>query len=221
MIFKHTTDKKAVQNNNSVSVKPVIHLEQLEPRILLSGDSLLNIAPNPQQDTIDDNTSLTDQYAELLDTQEPVEEQISLELTQSDSPDTNICQPIFTLLADDNKTNDESVDADLSVDNIGPAQTGEIALLLYDSNEDIESNIGTIEDDSTPTYINDADLSIEYATSIEIRGCPSDKLYRETIWDKSAGSGGLRWVRQGASFCEPDKTLRKPRFCIPYACARG
>jgi hypothetical protein len=40
-------------------IKPVIHLEQLEPRILLSGDSLLNIAPNPQQDTILDNTSLT------------------------------------------------------------------------------------------------------------------------------------------------------------------
>jgi len=44
-------------------VKPLIHLEQLEPRIMLSGDSLLNIGPDPQQDTILDNTSRTDQYA--------------------------------------------------------------------------------------------------------------------------------------------------------------
>jgi hypothetical protein len=96
-------------------------------------------------------------------------------------------------------------------------------VLSNDSDADIESKVTTTQDSSMPIYINDADLSIEYATSIEIRGCPSDKLYRETIWDKSAGSGGLRWVRQGASFCEPDKTLRKHHVFayLTRACARG
>jgi hypothetical protein len=82
-------------------IKPLIQLEQLEPRIMLSGDGLLNIAPNPHQDTILDNTSLTDQYAELLDTHEQVEEQISLEIAQSDTPNSYAYEPILTLLPDD------------------------------------------------------------------------------------------------------------------------
>jgi hypothetical protein len=67
VIFKHTTDKKAVQNNNSVSVKPLVLFEQLEPRILLSGDSLLNLAPDPL-DSLIDTTPQVVQYAELLET---------------------------------------------------------------------------------------------------------------------------------------------------------
>jgi len=154
-------------------VKPLIQLEQLEPRIMLSGDGLLNIAPNPHQDTSLDKTSLTDQYAELLDTHEQVEEQISLELTQPDTPDTDVCQPIFTLYVDDNNTNEQSSDVDLSVGNIGPAQIGEVlAVLSNDYEGDIENKVGTTEDGGMPTYLNDADLSIEYATSIEIRGPP-------------------------------------------------
>ncbi|MHC4586489.1 MAG: LEPR-XLL domain-containing protein, partial [Planctomycetota bacterium] len=128
-------------------VKTLIHLEQLEPRIMLSGDSLLNIAPNPHQDTILDNTSLTDQYAELLDTHEQVEEQISLELTQPDTTNADVCQPILTLLPDDDNTNNEPVNADLSISNI----------------------------------INDADLSNEYATSIEIRGPPANETFNSEI----------------------------------------
>jgi len=49
---------------------------------------------------------------ELLDTQEQVEEQISLELAPSDTPNTDAYQPIFTLLADDDNTSDEPVNAD-------------------------------------------------------------------------------------------------------------
>lgn len=153
-------------------VKPLIQLEQLEPRIMLSGDSLLNIAPNPHQDTVLDNTSLADQFVEFADTNEEVEEQISQELVPSDKPNTDVCQPIFTLYLDDN-TNEESVDADLSVGKIGSAHIGNVlAVLLNDSDGDIESKVGTTEDGSMPTYINDSDLSIEYATSIEIRGPP-------------------------------------------------
>jgi len=98
-------------------IKPVIHLEQLEPRILLSGDSLQNIAPEPHEDTIL-NTPQVIQYAELLDTHGQIEEQISLELVSYDTPDADAYQPIFTLLADEDNANDEPVDGDLSVDNI-------------------------------------------------------------------------------------------------------
>jgi hypothetical protein len=83
------------------SVKPLIHLEQLEPRILLSGDSLLNIAPDSQQNTVLDNTPQVVQYAELLDIREHVEEQISLELISPDTPNTGTYEPIFTLLEED------------------------------------------------------------------------------------------------------------------------
>ncbi len=111
---------------------------------------------------------------------------------------------------------------DLSINNTNPAQVnGDIAVLSNDSDEFTESKVGTTEDDNPPIYINDADLSIEYATSIEIRGCPFDKLYRETIWDKSAGSGGLRRVRQGATFCEPDRTTTQPQGLAYLSRARA
>jgi len=57
------------------------------------------------------------QYAELLETNEQVEEQLP-----SDTLDTDVYQPIFTLFVDDDNTNDELIDADLSINNIGPAQ---------------------------------------------------------------------------------------------------
>ena len=153
-------------------IKPLIHLEQLEPRILLSGDSLLNVTPNPGQDSILENTQQAVQFAELPDTHEQVEEQISKELAPSDWPNTDGYQPIFTLSVDNN----ESVDADLSVDNIGPALVNaEINVLSNGSDEYIESNVGTTEDGNMPIYVNNADLSIEYATSIEIRGPPASE----------------------------------------------
>ncbi len=155
-------------------IKPLIHLEQLEPRILLSGDSLLNtIIPDQDQDTLPDGMQQVVQYAELLETQEQVEEQISQELAPSDTPNTDVYQPICTLFIGDDKTNGESADVDLSVDNIGPTQTSEVlAVLSNDSDEYIESKASTTDDGSMPIYINDTNLSIEYATCIEIRGPP-------------------------------------------------
>ncbi|MGB2815134.1 MAG: LEPR-XLL domain-containing protein, partial [Dehalococcoidales bacterium] len=162
-------------------VQPLIQLEQLESRILLSGDSLLNIAPELHEDTIFDNTPQVVQYAELLDTQEQVGEQINLELVPSDTPNTDVCQPIITLLVDDN-TNDESVDADLSVDNIGLAQTGDVlAVLSNDSDGDIESKVGITEDDNPPIYVNDAEINIEENTSIEIRGPPGSNALESVL----------------------------------------
>ena len=182
MIFKYAKNKQASQNIDSVSVKPLILLEQLEPRILLSVDSLLNIAPDPLQDTILDNTHQVAQYAELLDTNEQIEEQISQEPAPSDTPNTNVCLPIFTLFVDDDNTNDESADEDLSVDNIGSAQVnGEIAVLLNDSIGDTESKVDTTEDDGPQVYVSDAEISIEENTSIEIRGPPLSETVNSEI----------------------------------------
>lgn len=87
-------------------IKPLIYFEQLEPRILLSGDSLLNIASDPDQDTILSNPSTFVQEAELLHINEQVEEQINQELAQPDKPNTNPCRPIITLFVDDGNTED-------------------------------------------------------------------------------------------------------------------
>ncbi|MHC4489907.1 MAG: LEPR-XLL domain-containing protein, partial [Planctomycetota bacterium] len=52
-------------------VKHLSHFEQLEPRILLSGDGLLNIAaPEPLRDPLLDGMQQVVQYAELLETNE-------------------------------------------------------------------------------------------------------------------------------------------------------
>ena len=79
-------------------IKTLIPFEQLEPRILLSGDSLHNIAPNPHRDTIFDNTSVPDQFVELRDANGQVEEQIDQKLLRPSTLNSNVCQPIFTLL---------------------------------------------------------------------------------------------------------------------------
>jgi hypothetical protein len=56
-------------------IKPV-EFEALEPRILLSGYSLLNLAPDPL-DSLIDTTPQVVQYAELLETNGQVEDEIS------------------------------------------------------------------------------------------------------------------------------------------------
>ena len=76
MVSETTTDKKVSWNAESNSAKPVI-FEILEPRILLSGDSLLNIAPDPLQDTIDTTPQVV-QYAELLEINDKIKDKIML-----------------------------------------------------------------------------------------------------------------------------------------------
>jgi hypothetical protein len=159
-----------IVNISSTSVKHLTLFEQLEPRILLSADSLLNITPNPLQDLFLNNTQQEIQYSELLDTNEQVKEQISLEVAQPVNPDIEAYEPIFTLFVDDNE-NDGSTDTDLSLDNIGPAQVNNnVVSLLNDSDGDIES-LGITESYS-PLIHNDENISVEENTSIEIRGPP-------------------------------------------------
>jgi len=161
-------------------------LEKLEPRILLSGDSLLYaVAPDPLQDTLLDSTQQVVQYAELLESNEKVEQETRQELDESDALETDFYQPLLTL-----SVNDDSV-----ADGVDPIQAGEdIVGLENDLGGDLEykdtltavaeAAVGgkfttnnpavPVEDGSMPIYINDAVIGIEYATSIEIRGPPTD-----------------------------------------------
>ena len=69
---------------------------------MLSGDSLFNIVPNPQQDTISDNTLKVVQEVELLHIDEHLEEKVSQHLDITSTFKTDVCQPIFTLYKYDN-----------------------------------------------------------------------------------------------------------------------
>ncbi|MHC4728196.1 MAG: LEPR-XLL domain-containing protein, partial [Planctomycetota bacterium] len=159
-----------IGHKDSASIKPLPHFEQLEPRILLSTDSLLNVmGPAHCQDTLMESVQEVVHCSELSQTHEQLEE-----LAQSDQSNADDYQPILTLCVDDN-ANEESADEDLSVDNVDSAQINcDIAVLSNDPDGDIES-LGTTEDGGIPFYENDADLSKEYATSIEIRGPPANE----------------------------------------------
>ncbi len=106
----------------------------LEQRILLSGDSLLNIAPDPLQDALFDTMPQVVQYAELLETNEQVEEEINPELDSPDALNADIYQSIFTFSLSDDDADDEPLDVhsdsgdyfnetlgDLNTNNIGSA----------------------------------------------------------------------------------------------------
>ncbi len=94
MVVKITTDRKTTWGTDSNPAKPIT-FEILEPRILLSGDSLLIIAPDPL-DSLLDTTPQVVQYAELLETNDQVQEEISQELDPSEALNADIYQPIFT-----------------------------------------------------------------------------------------------------------------------------
>ncbi|MCP4260082.1 MAG: choice-of-anchor D domain-containing protein, partial [Planctomycetes bacterium] len=156
-----------IGNQDYASAKPLPHFEQLEPRILLSADGLLNVlGPCQSQNTFMDNSPEVVQCSELSQTHEQLEE-----VSQSDQSNTNDYQPILTLCVDDN-ANEKSTDEDLSISYIDSAQVNcDIAVLSNDTDGDIES-FSTTKDGDMPFYINDTDLRAEYATSIEIRGPP-------------------------------------------------
>ena len=119
-IFERIKDRKPSWNTNSKKITPIV-LEKLEPRILLSGDSLLYAATSQLYDPLDNNAQQITQYAELLDTDALAGEQVSQELASSDNPNSDVYKPIFTLTQDDN-TNGESVNADLSVGIVSSTQ---------------------------------------------------------------------------------------------------
>ena len=111
MVSDTPTDRKVSWSTDSNSAKPVT-FEVLEPRILLSGDSLLNIAPDPF-DSLIDTTPQVVQYAELLETNDQIEEEINQELDPAEALNSDIYQPIFTLSV--NEGNIAPVEADNNV----------------------------------------------------------------------------------------------------------
>ncbi|MFC1794485.1 LEPR-XLL domain-containing protein, partial [Planctomycetota bacterium] len=139
-IFKRIKVNGPHRDINSKGTNPIV-LEKLEPRILLSGDGLLNIAPDPL-DSLLDNTSQVIQYAELLDTDTQAEEQVSQELSSSDTLNSDVYKPILTLSQNDNM-NDESINEDLGVDIVSPTQVdSELGLQVVGSDVGIALVLG-------------------------------------------------------------------------------
>jgi hypothetical protein len=193
-------------------IRHLSHFEQLEPRILLSGDGLFNIAPEPQEDTIVDNTTLVVQYVELLDRNEQVEEHINPGLVLSDIPNTDVYRPIITLLVDDDSTIDELINVDLSAENTSSALTGDILIeLSHRSEEDSDCDFVTTQNGSMPIDENEADLSKEYAKSIEIRGPPLSETVNSKITNYCADSKDsevdYNILNEYAAEMQPDGTI--------------
>ena len=175
-------------------------LKQLEPRILLSADGLLNaIIPDQSQDLLQDSMQQVVQYAELLETHEEVEEQVpaigqlvAQELDPSDTFETNLYEPIVTLFANqDNTDTNKPVDLVSSPGEDSENQTT-LAKFVYTNFDAEVTNIFAVPtgDGSMPIDMNDADSSIEYATSIEIRGPP---LILSDASIQSGPAGDLLW----------------------------
>ena len=65
--------------------KNLPHFEQLEPRVMLSADSLLNVTePDPGQSTLVESTQEVFRYAECSETFEQIEGLVQSGLTKSD-----------------------------------------------------------------------------------------------------------------------------------------
>ncbi len=166
-------------------------LEQFEPRIMLSADGLLNaIIPDQSQVPLQDSIQEVVQYAELLETnneeiseQLPVIEQlVDQEPEPSDTFENNLYEPIVTLFINQDNT-DTDGPVDVLSNSVEDTESKNTLTEAVDTNFDAEvTNISAVstEDSSMPICIN-ADISIEYATSIEIRGPPlSETVNGET-----------------------------------------
>ena len=166
-ILKHIKDRRLFPSTDSEPVRPPV-LERLEPRIMLSGDGLLSIAPpDPFQDALLNTMPQVVQYAELLETCEQVEQQpvtdqkIDQQVGPSYPGGTDLWQPILTLsvdgstVADDGKVKDADVDSvdgssgtsvDVILDEIDPAQTSDDPFMLsVDSDSSTDNEAATTE----------------------------------------------------------------------------
>ncbi len=93
MVIESTTDKRASWNVDSTSSKPFPLLEALEPRLLLSGDGILAITPDPLDTLVDTVPQIV---VGLLETNDQAEEQVP-----SVAPNANIYEPLFSLSVGD------------------------------------------------------------------------------------------------------------------------
>ena len=191
MIYRLSTERKASWSTDSNSAKPTT-FEALEPRILLSGDSLLNIAPDPLQDALLDAMPQIVQEADLLHAGNQIEEEINQELDPSDTINAGIYKPIYTLLVEDGETNDDvaPVQVDNDVADLSDESDGNVdnkitlaEAVTVTADEPVSDSSIVNDDGSMPLYECDTDLSIEYATSIEIRGPPLSESVNNILSD--------------------------------------
>ncbi|MBL7189512.1 MAG: LEPR-XLL domain-containing protein [Phycisphaerae bacterium] len=198
-ILNRIKDRKRSSWTGSMPIKPPI-LERLEPRILLSGDGLLNIAPlDPLQDALLNATPQVVRHAELMEAEEQLpntEQEIHRPLDSSDQLEPDLLQPILTFSADDENVGmnvDSSDDfsatpGDLSVEDVENRTTATAIVNITIAKPTPRSPAPPTEDGSMPVHANDADLSIEYATSIEIRGPPAGDVEYSSIVDLSTAT---------------------------------
>jgi len=131
LIFRSATDKKTTRNADSVSSKPIALLEQLEPRLLLSGDGLLNISPDPLDSLLETMPQVV-QHAELLETDEQAEE--AEERAACELSSAHIYEPLLTLSVDQAEDVGPVVDnAEVTKTNI-PADDLELENYAYPEN---------------------------------------------------------------------------------------
>ncbi len=166
-------------------------LEILEPRIMLSADGLLNaIIPDQSQVPLQDSIQEVVQYAELLETnneeageQLPVIEQlVDQEPGPSDTFENNLCEPIVTLFINQDNT-DTDGPVDVLSNSVEDTESKNTLTEVVDTNFDAEvTNISAVStEDSSMPILNDAEISIEENTSIEIRGPPLSETVNSEI----------------------------------------
>jgi hypothetical protein len=139
-------------------------LEQLEPRILLSGEGLLGI---DTPDSFPDNNQPVVQYAELLEDNDQIETGHQIQPLLTLSVDEGYVNNGDELAADENDSDEETADNNTLTVN----SNVEVAVEVEPATN---STAVQTEDGSTPTYISDVDRGIEQYTSIEIRGPPAN-----------------------------------------------
>jgi hypothetical protein len=206
-IFRHIFGRKASAEVTSKTGKPPV-FENLEPRILLSADSLLSCLNTTGhiRDPLSNEVQQVIEY-EYTDASETniSEVQIS-QVEQEVSPDSNLplvsvsdtsTQPLSLTLDDSNISSQSAeklanISQNFNTKNVGLIDTnnelatetnasaenknniiGTAVDVDITANKSIESHSAFIADDgSMPIINNDADLSLGYETSIEIRGPP-------------------------------------------------
>jgi RHS repeat-associated protein len=195
--FKHMFNRKESPVANFESGRPPV-FENLEPRIYLSADSLLSCLNTPDRihDPLSDNNQQAIEYdhVELLETNisevqiQKVEREGSAD---SDLPlvsDSDSSTQLLSLTLDDSNIGSET-EARLAetLDNFNNKNVG---LVDITTNKSIEIQSAFIADNGNmPVYKSDADLSIQYATSIKPRGPPtSETCYNEMLLVKASAN---------------------------------
>jgi hypothetical protein len=152
VILKSTKAEKTSWDVDSTSSKPFTLLEQLEPRILLSGDGLLAVAPDPL-DSLYETMPQIVQSAELLERIEQAEER-----DPSDPSAKDIYPPIFTFSAGDE--NPEVTQSLVEYDEVFAQEVAVLDSQVETENSAVvvETAVDKFENDETVITVEDENL---------------------------------------------------------------